>query len=202
MRVAILWGGLALTLKRYGRRGVRLAVQLYRLYPRAVGCASGRLLCFHFVTRVFSGVFRRGSADRQPAIFRCSDLISSATGSRFQIGNGTLSFRDCSTAKDSLIQLNGASSAFDLRSYTGTTDFSIAILKGAAGNVLLGGNKLVIDGADPSSFGGAIQGTGAVVRDGSGTLTLSGASTYTGVLSSMAAWSLSVRITILARRLV
>jgi len=56
----------------------------------------------------------------------------------------------------------------------------------AAGNLTFGGiidlfsTTLTVDGANSSTFGGVIQGLGTVVKNGAGTLTLSGPSTFSG----------------------
>jgi len=53
-------------------------------------------------------------------------------------------------------------------------------LDGAAGTVSLGSGNLTVRGADNSDFGGVIQGSGRLFKDGTGVLTLTGANTHSG----------------------
>lgn len=60
-------------------------------------------------------------------------------------------------------------------------DETIGSLAGA-GNVLLGEHFLIAGGNNASTtFSGVISGTGGLIKDGAGTLTLTGANTYTGL---------------------
>ncbi len=74
--------------------------------------------------------------------------------------------------------------------YTGGTTISGGTLQlgdgGASGSILgdvLNNAALAVDLSGESTFAGTISGTGAVVQKGSGTLTLSGANTFSGGLS-------------------
>jgi autotransporter-associated beta strand protein len=64
--------------------------------------------------------------------------------------------------------------------------FASQTFDAAAGNLTYGGlvdvfsQTLTIAGANNSTFGGVVQGLGSITKDGAGTLTLSGASTYSG----------------------
>ncbi|SAI05168.1 autotransporter [Bordetella ansorpii] len=58
---------------------------------------------------------------------------------------------------------------------------TIGALTGVAGaSVMLGANGLAFGGSGSHTFGGTIGGTGGIVKQGSGTETLTGANTYTG----------------------
>src|SRR5262249_23977170 len=51
---------------------------------------------------------------------------------------------------------------------------------GAGGNVTLNGNTLTVNETGTTTFAGVASGTGNLVKQGAGTLTVSGANTYTG----------------------
>lgn len=74
----------------------------------------------------------------------------------------------------SLFLYNGATMDLNNRSQ------AFSQLDGAAGTVSLGSGNLTVNGADSSDFGGVIQGSGKVVKDGTGVMTLTGANTYSG----------------------
>jgi len=68
-----------------------------------------------------------------------------------------------------------AGGTFDLNGQTQTVgDFS------GAGFVLLGAGQLTVGTANDTTFSGAISGAGGFVKQGAGTLTLSGTNTYSG----------------------
>lgn len=63
-------------------------------------------------------------------------------------------------------------------------DQTIGGLEGDEGSrVVIGDNELTVDQSDNSAFGGDISGAGSLVKDGSGTLNLTGDSSYTGPTS-------------------
>ncbi len=79
------------------------------------------------------------------------------------------------------INLAGSTATFDLG--FGATTQTIGSLAGVSGSkVTMGGSSLVIGGDNTDSqFDGVISGSGALTKNGLGTLTLNGANTYTGV---------------------
>ncbi|MFC4274365.1 autotransporter-associated beta strand repeat-containing protein [Achromobacter aloeverae] len=64
----------------------------------------------------------------------------------------------------------------DLHGY----DLLASSLTGTGGTVALGGGTLTVDQATSGSYAGAIKGQGQVIKDGAGTLTMSGGSDYSG----------------------
>jgi len=93
-------------------------------------------------------------------------------------GGGLITFQESSTGGLSRIKLvdNGA---LDI-SLHDTPGITIGSLEGK-GAVQLGANRLTVgsNGRD-TSFGGVIEGTGSFIKSGRGSLTLNGASNYTG----------------------
>ena len=62
-------------------------------------------------------------------------------------------------------------------------DISVTAVAGGStfnAAVINGGHTIIFDGADDLTVGGVISGEGGIIKDGEGTLTLSGAQTYTG----------------------
>ncbi len=91
---------------------------------------------------------------------------------------GVITFQESSTGGLSRIKLVG-NGMLDL-SLHDAPGITIGSLEGK-GEVQLGANRLKIGGSDRStSFGGVIQGTGALMKGGNGWLILNGVSTYTG----------------------
>jgi autotransporter-associated beta strand protein len=91
---------------------------------------------------------------------------------------GMVTFEKASTGGTATITLNG-NAKLDITPHNppGVTIGSLA----GAGSVLLGANTLTIGSNNQSTtFSGVIQGTGGMSKTGTGTLTLSGANSYSG----------------------
>jgi outer membrane autotransporter protein len=72
-----------------------------------------------------------------------------------------------------------AGATFDIAAASG--DRTIGDLNGADGSAInLGANRLFVGTSNDTVFGGTIQGSGGLTKQGSGELTLTGANTYTG----------------------
>ncbi|OJU39626.1 MAG: hypothetical protein BGN99_20020, partial [Alphaproteobacteria bacterium 65-37] len=86
-------------------------------------------------------------------------------------------------SQSSLVDLTGAGAVFDI-SCGCTNPQTIKDLQGVTGSVVrLGVNSLTVGTANSTTFAGVIDefgGNGGLIKQGSGTLTLSGANTYTG----------------------
>lgn len=86
---------------------------------------------------------------------------------------------DAITTSSSLSLTNTAGAAFDLNGFNQT----IGTLVGggaAGGNITLSGANLTVTQGANNNYSGIISGTGDVIKEGSGMLTLIGANTYTG----------------------
>ena len=97
--------------------------------------------------------------------------IASGTFSQSNVGG------NASAANVTLANTAGATLAL------GGFNLSIGSLAGGGatgGNVTLGANTLTVGNASSTTYAGAISGTGAVIKTGMGTLTLSGNSSYGG----------------------
>ena len=104
--------------------------------------------------------------------------VSQAENGRFLIKNqSAINFADQSAAPGSLIELEGGS--LDVNT---TQDVTIGTLSGADGTVSLTKAGLILNGSEQTAFNGIIQGNYALHYNAtaSGSLTLTGISTYTG----------------------
>jgi fibronectin-binding autotransporter adhesin len=124
--------------------------------------------------------------------------VISGSGSLIKAGTGTLTLTGAETysgattidagtlalgpggalTASSGVALAAAGTVFDI---SGGGNQTIADLSGVAGSgVALGANTLILGTANSTIFAGVISGSGGLVKQGSGTLTLSGVDTYTG----------------------
>lgn len=96
------------------------------------------------------------------------------------IASGTLALADYGKiAHSSGVSLTGAGAVFDIAGANG--ERTIQGLSGISGtSVNLGARTLSIDSTNSTTFAGAIEGSGALVKKGVGTQTLAGANTYSG----------------------
>ncbi|WP_296345300.1 autotransporter-associated beta strand repeat-containing protein [Reyranella sp.] len=107
-----------------------------------------------------------------------SNLYTGSTA----INGGTLALSGTgSIAPSAGVDLASSGAVFDISSVSGSGT-TIQALSGVAGtNVVLGNKTLTLGSASSTTFGGVIAGTGgSLVKQETGTLTLTGANTYTG----------------------
>ena len=97
------------------------------------------------------------------------------------VQNGTLSlFNGAAIANTGAVLLHDVAGA-TLKLNTSETIGSLAGGGATGGNVVLGANTLTTGDASDTSFGGSISGVGGIlVKQGAGTLTLTGSNTHTG----------------------
>lgn len=131
----------------------------------------------------FTGSSSAGSAtiNNNPAaftFFRDSSSAGSATINH--TGSSFTSFEGTATAPGATLNLDSSDSFLDVTGITGT-DIAVGSVSGS-GNVHLGAKRLTIGGLNASTtLSGVIDGSGgALTKSGTGTLTLTGANTYTG----------------------
>ena len=106
----------------------------------------------------------------------------------FRIEAGTVSAQAARVFSPNAIVQVASGTALKLNDHAQT----IAGL-GGAGSVLLGSATLTLNQSIDETFSGAISGTGAVVKSGSGTLTLAGAQSFSGGLT-LAGGTVSVAV--------
>ncbi len=144
----------------------------------------------------FSGASTAGSANISNNHY-LNFLGTSTAGGAAITNNDTLTFRDASTGGSATITNSGTLQFLDVSSggnaalinqAGGTVDISgvdTSMTAGSiagAGNYILGSNRLIVGSNDLSTeVSGVISGTGGRLdKTGAGTLTLTGANTYTG----------------------
>lgn len=95
------------------------------------------------------------------------------------VGGGTLAIGAGGAIRSSSgLDLLNSGTAFDI---SGGGNQTIQDLTGVAGSTIsLGANTLTLGTANSTTFAGAISGTGGVAKQGAGTLTLTGANSYSG----------------------
>ncbi|WP_139974596.1 autotransporter-associated beta strand repeat-containing protein [Ochrobactrum sp. CGA5] len=90
--------------------------------------------------------------------------------------NSTIYLKGGTTATGATVITTGT---FDIQNITDKDNFSIGSLSGD-GSVTMGGTRLTVNGSASTTFSGVISGTNGFRYAGTGTLTLSGANTFTG----------------------
>ena len=159
----------------------------------AIAASTGGLTIANNVTLGTGGLTAAGTNN-----FTLSGVLSGA-GGLTQSGTGILSLTAANTYTGGTVvsagtlalsgggsllatgsmNLSGATSRFDISA--AAADGTLGSLTGVAGSQLaLGAHNLTVGDATNTTFAGAVTGTGAVIKQGPGTLTLSGVNTYTG----------------------
>lgn len=97
------------------------------------------------------------------------------------IQDGTLTLSSFSDLPNSgVVSVNSATSIFDI-SPNGNSTIDIGDLSGVTGSTVnLGFNFLSINASSSETFAGTIQGSGGILKQGSGTSIFTGSNTYTG----------------------
>ncbi|VVD63744.1 glycine-rich autotransporter protein [Pandoraea communis] len=149
-----------------------------------IGSASivlgGNTLTFGDATnQTFAGAFT-GSGGR---IVKQGSGTMTLTGTSSADGGvnvqaGTLQLQGAAFANASPLALTGNGATLDLSSAAGMT---FSTLSGVTGStVLIGIQTLTVGNAGNSTFGGTISGSGGIVKQGTGSLLLTGAQAFTG----------------------
>jgi autotransporter-associated beta strand protein len=136
---------------------------------------------------VSGGTFALGAfSDTVGAVSLVSGTISGTTGvltgTSYSVESGTISAILAGAGALTKIT-TGTVTLAGANTYTGGTTVSAGTLVGTAASLqgaLTNNATVVFDQAVAGTYAGAMTGTGAVLKQGVGTLTLSGANTYTG----------------------
>nr|WP_279607945.1 autotransporter outer membrane beta-barrel domain-containing protein [Burkholderia ambifaria] len=116
--------------------------------------------------------------------------VNTYTGATM-VNAGTLALSGAGRlASSTSVTLAGATAALDLSAGGSQT---VAHLSGVAGSrVVLGGNALTLSDDSSQTFGGSLSGTGGLVKQGAGTLTLNGVSSAFSGTTTVAGGTLAV----------
>jgi len=106
--------------------------------------------------------------------------VNTYTGSTTITANALLTLSgNGSISSSSGLILSGTGATFDISASSGNQ--TIRDLSGVAGSMIqLGANSLTVGTANSTTFAGSIDGSGGLVKQGTGALQLSGTNTYTG----------------------
>ncbi|CAB3957979.1 hypothetical protein LMG6001_04979 [Achromobacter insolitus] len=93
------------------------------------------------------------------------------------VNSGTLALGAASSLAATGVVTVASGATFDLSAGRGAQVFGTLA---GGGNIKMGTNSLLAGGSVDGTFGGSVSGTGVLVKQGSGTQTLTGANSYTG----------------------
>lgn len=153
---------------------------LYGVAGTTVALGANALLFGDTVNQTFAGTINgTGGIVKQGPGTETLTGANTFTGGT-TINSGTLALgAGGSLAAGSGVSLGAAGAGFDISG--AGTDQTIGALSGVSGtNVALGDRTLTFGDATSQIFAGTIGGTGSIIKQGSGTLTLSGASLFSG----------------------
>jgi len=117
-----------------------------------------------------------GSLTKNGASTLTLNGANSYTGGTY-VNSGTLVLGTGGSLAATGIVSVASGATFDLSAGQGAQVFGTLA---GAGNIKMGTNSLLAGGSADGTFGGSVSGTGTLVKQGSGTQTLTGANSYTG----------------------
>ncbi|VVE86329.1 autotransporter-associated beta strand repeat-containing protein [Pandoraea bronchicola] len=129
--------------------------------------------------QTFSGVFSgSGGSIVKQGTGTMTLTGTNTSGGGINVRAGTLVLQGSAFANATPLALSGNGATLDLSAAAGMTFGTLSGVNGST--VLIGNQTLTIGAAGNSTFGGTISGAGGIVKQGSGSLLLSGAQTFTG----------------------
>ncbi len=117
-----------------------------------------------------------GSLTKNGASTLTLNGTNSYTGGTY-VNSGTVALGAGSSLAATGVVTVASGATFDLSAGQGAQVFGTLA---GAGNIKMGTNSLLAGGSADGTFGGSVSGTGTLVKQGSGTQTLTGANSYTG----------------------
>ncbi|MCI3206280.1 MULTISPECIES: autotransporter-associated beta strand repeat-containing protein [Pandoraea] len=177
--VSLLGGGATLDISQASAQTIGA---LSGVANTSVALGANTLTFGDATNQSFAGVFTGGGGNSGSIVKQGAGTVTltgtSSAGGGITVRAGTLTLQGGAFANASPLALTGNTATLDLSNAGGMNYGALSGVSGAT--VLIGGQTLTIGDAGNSTYGGTISGTGGIVKQGTGSLLLSGAQTFTG----------------------